>query len=58
MVTHYDIHNKIYLENLDDGTGVEILIEHDGELYSAQIGYTEDGGNPKLILETNDEVLL
>lgn len=55
MVTSYDIHNKIYCECLDDGCGVEILIEHDGELYYAKIGYTEDGGDPKMILETDGE---
>lgn len=55
MVTHYDIHNTIYLENLDDGTGVQILIEHDGELFFAKIGETEDGCDPKLILETDGE---
>ena len=55
MVTHYDIHNTIFSEQLDDGCGVEILIEHDGELYYAKISETEDGGNPKLILETDEE---
>lgn len=54
-LTSYDIHNKIYLECLDDGCGVEILIEHDEELYYAKIGYTEDGGDPKMILETDGE---
>ena len=55
MVTSYDIHNRVYLECLDDGTGVEILVEHDGELFYAKIKETEDGGNPKLILETDGE---
>ena len=55
MVTSYDIHNTIFQENLDDGCGVEILIEHDGELFYAKIGYTEDGGEPKMILETDGE---
>ena len=55
MVTSYDIHNKIYLECLDDGCGVELLIEHDDELYFAKIVATEDGCDPKIILKTDGE---
>lgn len=55
MVTHYDIHNKIFNENLDNGCGVEIIIEHDDELFYATISETEDGGNPKIILKTVEQ---
>lgn len=55
MVTSHDIHNKVYLECLDDGCGVEILIEHDDELYFAKIVATEDGCDPKIILKTDGE---
>lgn len=55
MVTHYDIHNVIFGKHLDDGCGVEILIEHDGELFFAKISETKDGCDPKLILETDGE---
>lgn len=54
-LTSYDIHNRIYLECLDDGCGVEILIEHDGELFYAKISETEDGGEPRMILQTTDK---